>query len=662
VLGQSHAPFHILSKQIHSGETVRLATSWRFYPTDSAAFASPGYDDSNWAFAETHLSQETAVEKNWNGIGWFRLHVRIDSSLINLPLGLKMMQAGASEIYIDGELIHRFGVVGTSVRDEVRSFSRFPLSIVFKDSTDHLLAIRYANFYSLQFKAFDSIAGFSVSLSDFDDALDQSIATLKKYTTNKIVFMFIPIIIAIYHLLIFIYYPRLKENLFYAIMLFGFAALVLAQFQPYVTTNFYSLYLYNRLFFLAMLFSTLFGLITTYSNLPRFPNYLPVIILVNLGMMLLLYFQSSPTIIRIALLLMIIEFIEILRIMTKLKNRGRLNYWVIRIGFSILFASVTYQILMGFNIVQPLFGIVYPYLIGLVAMIFAMSLDMAHDFAATARDLEKQLAQVKELSQKTLDQERLAKEREIEKRLLEADNQRKTGELEDARQFQLSMLPRFNNDFPGLDTCFDMRTATEVGGDYYDALPGDDGSTIFAVGDATGHGMKAGMMILTIKSLFHSFAPGMELAKFLNTCSGMIKKVKLSNSYMALSLVKIAGASCSVTSAGMPPLLIYRSAADAVEEIVLKSMFLGGPLKSDFPSFETELHTGDVMLLMSDGFPELFNEEKEMLDYPRVIEIFKNVARLSADRIVSELFRAADAWRRSRNQEDDITFAVIKKT
>ncbi|MFZ5517136.1 MAG: SpoIIE family protein phosphatase [Candidatus Zhuqueibacterota bacterium] len=660
-IGQDDAPFRILSKQILSGETVRLTTSWKFCPIDSAAFASPGFDDRAWEFSETHLSGETAAAKNWNGIGWFRLHVKIDSSLINAPLGLKIVQAGACEIFIDGELVRRFGVIGTSSRDEQRFFSRFPTSIVFKDSTHHIIAIRYSNYYALQFNAFNSVAGFAASISDFDDSLDQSIAMLKKYTTNKFIFTLIPIIIAIYHLLIFLYYPRLKENLFYAIMLLGFAVLILAQFQPYLTTNFYSMYLYNRLFFLAMLFSTLLGLFTTYSNLPRFPNYTPVIILLNLGMMLLLYFQSSPTIIRMALFLMIIEFLEILRVMTKLKSRGRFNVWIIRIGFLILFASVAYQILIGFNVVQPVFGIVYPYLIGLIAMIFSMSLDMAYDFAATARNLEKQLIQVKELSQKTLEQERLAREREIDRLLLEVDNQRKTGELEDARQFQLSMLPRFTNDFPGLDICFEMRTATEVGGDYYDSLSAEDGSVIFAVGDATGHGMKAGMMILTIKSLFHSFAPGMGLAEFLKTCSGMIKKVKLSNSYMALSLLKIRGATCTVTSAGMPPLLIYRSSADEVEEVVLKSMFLGGPVAADFPSFETELQAGDVLLLMSDGFPELFNEQKEMLDYPRVKDIFKNVARLDADKIVTELFRAADVWRRNRNQEDDVTFAVIKK-
>jgi len=63
---------------------------------------------------------------------------------------------------------------------------------------------------------------------------------------------------------------------------------------------------------------------------------------------------------------------------------------------------------------------------------------------------------------------------------------------------------------------------------------------------------------------------------------------------------------------------------------------------------------------MSDGFPELFNDKDEMLDYPRVKEIFKEAADSSADEIVAHLFEAGEKWSNGRPQDDDITFVVLK--
>lgn len=660
--GQSEAPFHIFAKQVHSNETIYLNTNWKYFPGDNPEFASPDFNDNDWKYVETSLEKGSRGAEAWHGIGWFRLHVTIDSSLINEQLGLIIIQAGASEIYIDGELVYKLGKIGQTKHNEVRRFSRIPKNITFKDSTHHVIAIRYSNHVAARFHNLGASAGFSVSIRNYEQAIGRSVARIKKYTTNKLIFFSIPLIIAVFHFLLFIYYPKIKDNLFYSIMLLGFSVLVYAQFQPYLTTNYFHILLYNRLFFVAMLFATLFGLFTTYSNLPKFPKYTPYLIFVNIGLMILVYLKPNQKVIIGILVFMLLELVEISRNMMKISNQDKFNVWASRTGFFILFVSVTYQILMGFYIVPTLFGIVYPYFIGILAMMFTMSMNMARDFATTARDLQNQLIQVKELSEKTLAQERVAREQEFEKRLLEADNRRKTKELEDARQFQLSMLPRFNNDIPGFDICFDMKPATEVGGDYYDYFLAEDGSLTIAVGDATGHGMKAGTMVLTMKNLFISYAPKMHAPEFLATCSDMIKKLKLGNIYMAMSLMKISGDKLSITSAGMPPALIYRSLENVVEEIVLKSMFLGGPVSENYPGYETELKKDDVVLMMSDGFPELFNEKNEMLDYPRLTEIFKNSARLNSENIVRRLFHAAENWRGSRNQEDDITFAVLKKS
>jgi len=96
--------------------------------------------------------------------------------------------------------------------------------------------------------------------------------------------------------------------------------------------------------------------------------------------------------------------------------------------------------------------------------------------------------------------------RKAEITILEAENERKSQELEEARELQLSMLPKELPQLPYLDIAVYMQTATEVGGDYYDFHVGLDGTLTVVIGDATGHGMKAGTMVTAAKSLFRSYA------------------------------------------------------------------------------------------------------------------------------------------------------------
>ena len=87
---------------------------------------------------------------------------------------------------------------------------------------------------------------------------------------------------------------------------------------------------------------------------------------------------------------------------------------------------------------------------------------------------------------------------------------------------------------------------------------------------------------------------------------------------MGLVLARIKDRTLTVASAGMPPFFLYRKATRSVEEIVIKSMPLGGPGVFNYDTRQIALHAGDVLLMVSDGLPELFNPEREILDYPRL--------------------------------------------
>ena len=106
---------------------------------------------------------------------------------------------------------------------------------------------------------------------------------------------------------------------------------------------------------------------------------------------------------------------------------------------------------------------------------------------------------------------------------IEAENERRAKELEEARNLQLSMLPKQVPQLPGLDIAAYMKPATEVGGDYYDFYVGEDGTLTAAVGDATGHGLRAGTMVTAMKSLFNTHAQERDITHIFKQSSGALK-------------------------------------------------------------------------------------------------------------------------------------------
>jgi len=243
---------------------------------------------------------------------------------------------------------------------------------------------------------------------------------------------------------------------------------------------------------------------------------------------------------------------------------------------------------------------------------------------------------------------------------IEAENQQRARELEEARQLQLSMLPKTVPQLPHLEIAAYMKTAAEVGGDYYDFHLSSDGTLTVAVGDATGHGLKAGTVVTAMKSLFHCFADEPELPPVMNRSSQVLKQMNLRSLFMGLTVIKLAGRQLKISSAGMPPMLIYRAKDRAVEEVLIKAMPLGSVTGYRYREQELSVSGGDVVVLMSDGLPERFNTQGEMFDYWRATNTLAEVAERSPHEIIEHLVRAGDAWADGRPQDDDVTFVVLK--
>ena len=627
-------------------DQIELYENWKFHTGDNPDWALAACDDRDWKNLSTFLPEAQLPGSGWTGIGWFRLHISVDSSLLNIPLGMDLLQAGASEIYLNGNLLYRTGTVSADPSREEISFNRGPLFIAFPARQNNLLAVRYSNTKDVALFGSGAWTGFRIVLfREMDDFIRGRVSDIRYFTIYQLIFMIIPFTLAFLHLMIFIFNRSEKANLYYAICMAGFAVIAFTDFGRTFTASQPEAIWLNRINFLAINTALVFGLLTSYSARK---NKIPFIFYIFLiaSLVFILWFLIFPTwLLQIAFYIFLV-FIAVELIRQSLRPRRAPNY-IIGVGVVLLAVAVILQILINLDLLGSITANGSIYMYGVLALGLAMSINLAKNFA--------------DINQKFIRQEREKREAEIQQRLLEADNQRKTEELEEARKLQLSMLPSTVPIHADYEVETFMRTASEVGGDYYDFQITADRTMTIALGDATGHGIKAGILVALIKSLFNTSANTFYLPDFFKLCSNMIKQMSLGNLYMALMLVRLRRDKMILSIAGMPPVYIYRSGKKIVEEAVQKAMPLGGPEGSTYTQQNYDLSTGDTVLMMTDGYYELFNPSGEMLDLGRVKTYFQACAAGSPKEIIAYMIGQADLWRKQRPQGDDISFVVIKK-
>ncbi len=241
-----------------------------------------------------------------------------------------------------------------------------------------------------------------------------------------------------------------------------------------------------------------------------------------------------------------------------------------------------------------------------------------------------------------------------------AEHKRKTRELNAARQIQLAMLPQQIPEHPDIDLFVSMKTATEIGGDYYDFHVAEDGTFTFALGDATGHGAQAGAMVTATKFLFSNYAANQDIVEFLSNASKSLGQMRLPRLYMALAIGRIKGNKLEIAGTGLPPAFLFRSSNKLIEEIPLKGIPLGGYGSGFYQKKIINLSAGDSLILMTDGFPEQFNDVGEELGYDKIENIFAKVAHRSPVEIIKKFNKIAVSWANGNPQRDDMTFLAVK--
>ncbi len=239
------------------------------------------------------------------------------------------------------------------------------------------------------------------------------------------------------------------------------------------------------------------------------------------------------------------------------------------------------------------------------------------------------------------------------------EDERKNGELAEAKALQERLLPKHNPQIEQLDIATYLRTSTEVGGDYYDFFQQADGSLYAICGDATGHGTPSGMLVSITKAGLIGL-PQMEPHKMLSALNTVVKKVDLGILRMSLNIAYLKGTELILSSAGMPPYFVYRAESNTTEEIMISGVPLGSFKEVNFDQITTTFKEGDILAIISDGLAEAPSLNGELFDYSRIQNIINENSQMSAKSLIDELMNQADAWLAGQHNPDDITIVIIK--
>lgn len=250
--------------------------------------------------------------------------------------------------------------------------------------------------------------------------------------------------------------------------------------------------------------------------------------------------------------------------------------------------------------------------------------------------------------------------RKQKERLRQIEEDRKNKELQAARDLQQSMLPKENPKRHDLDIATFIRSSTEVGGDYYDFFP-QTGGTLFSVcGDATGHGVTSGIMVSVTKAGLNGINP-VKPNKILQRLNNVVKRIDLGTLRMSLNIAEITQDKVYLSSAAMPPIYLYKSASNSIEEFMNNGLPLGGLKDEEFILETRNFESGDVLIQLSDGLPEAPNSKGIMYDYDRLKSLIQTSCHFTAQEIINVLIQSVDQWLEGKRNPDDITLVVTKK-
>ncbi|MCD6066137.1 MAG: protein serine/threonine phosphatase [Bacteroidetes bacterium] len=693
VRAQSNAPVYKTIDSLPSS----LNTLWKFNTNDSIQFASPAYNDTLWKKQYSKLQHELLDSIGFKGFAWLRLKIRLPYPADSVIYALQIMQVGASEIYVDGKKVAGFGTVSVSGKDEERFDPKDIVQpVIFKEGSEHLIAIRYSNHKYDEFSKWDEFeAGFSCRLMKYGgqnlDAFTEQAAVALFLLTIAGIFL----ALAMIHFLFFVFYRKQKQHLYYGILAFFFSLFFIGGFTG-TYTFIPDIYLPIRFFTpiaLPFYFISLMGFVY-YLVLERLPKLFWLQVFIGVLIIIGFFYKTGINIVfHIALILFVtIEAIRVLYKGIKLKKKG---IKIIAGGFALFFALCILMILAFFvalavgGDIDITFGnsitAVLLLLLTVMSIPISISVYLARNFATLNIDLEKKLVEVEQLSEQMLQQEKEKKkiledqnillEQQVAERTLELSQKNKdiTDSINYAKRIQRALLAgdeMLSVHFKDYFIFFQPKDI--VSGDFYWAAVLENGQIALVTADSTGHGVPGAIMSMLNISCLSDAAEAQKLTDpgaILNyTRKRIIRQLANDGSAeggkdgMDCSLIcfDIAGKKMSYAAANNPVWIVRNS-----ELIELKGdkMPVGKHDRQDesFTQHTVDLQKGDMIYTLTDGFPDQFGGPKgKKFMYKQLKELLISISALPVQQQKEKLNETFAAWKSGYEQVDDVCIIGIR--
>lgn len=254
----------------------------------------------------------------------------------------------------------------------------------------------------------------------------------------------------------------------------------------------------------------------------------------------------------------------------------------------------------------------------------------------------------------------------VRERETETVKKRIEGELQVARQIQLSIVPKIFPPFPNRDQ-FDIHAilepAKEVGGDLYDFFFLNDDKLCFVIGDVSGKGVPASLFMAVTKTLLKASShegiePDQILARVNNELCADNDSGMFVTAFLGIIHIPSGQVACSNAGHNLPFILRRDGSLEKLPRT--PGMALGVMEDIPYGPHGFRVGPGDTILLYTDGITEAMNRQGEMFGDRRLENILSGCVESSASEITARVKDAVFAFADGAEQSDDITVLALK--
>ncbi len=250
-------------------------------------------------------------------------------------------------------------------------------------------------------------------------------------------------------------------------------------------------------------------------------------------------------------------------------------------------------------------------------------------------------------------------------RLLEAQFQQER--LERELQLAMEIQQRFQPTAPPVVPGYELQGISfpcyEIGGDYYDFIEREDGRLVIALGDVSGKGTAAALLMSSLHAAIHAQAGSHEtLVETISAVNRYLADNIPPNRFVTLFYAELdpASGALSFLNAGHNPPLIVHSAGP-VEQLASGGLPLGIKRDAEYREGRTQLQMGDVLVIYSDGVTEAASPSGEEFGPTRLYEVVSRNIDASAAGVRDRIESALTKFSQGTQAADDITLVIVKR-